>query len=356
MRADRKPDRRGLDVRAWLQRAEREPWRHELLALLRRLCAADPGAARLGEARSPRRERIRLGQRPSLAFAPREIASIEPSADGVRVFAYGLGMLGPNGGLPLHYTELVRERLHAARDSALADFLDLFHHRAMGLFYRAWAQAGATTGLDRRDDERFTRYVACLVGDVPLRSDCAWPGHARWASAAQRLRRMRASQGLCSALQDYLCVPASIDEFQLQWLEIHAAERSRLGADDRGARLGDAAVLGERVADRQGCFRIQLGPLNLAQYLDLLPRRDAPSSLRALQACVLAFVGRDYRWRLRLVLPAAQTRCAILGGVDTLARSAWLGDARAAADVDGMVSVVFDGAFLEGRDGRGASI
>ncbi len=41
------------------------------------------------------------------------------------------------GVLPHHYTELVIRRLQL-RDTSLRDFLDVFHHRALSFFYRAW--------------------------------------------------------------------------------------------------------------------------------------------------------------------------------------------------------------------------
>jgi type VI secretion system protein ImpH len=331
----------GASVPDWLRLAQQEPWRYELFALLRRLCASAAARPRIGEARLPRQEFVRLGQQPSLAFAPREIAQVRAGPRQVRVQCFGLGMLGPNGALPLHYTEFVRERLHASRDSALADFLDLFHHRAMTLLYRAWAQGQAAAALDRPDDERFTRYVASLVGDTSRQPASAWPAHARWASAAQRLRPVRTAQGLRSALRDYLRVEVQIDEFELQWLRIQASERSRLGARDRGARLGDAAILGAWVPDRQGRFRIRVGPLSLAGFLDLLPGAGG-RALPALSACVRGFVGRELDWSLLLLVRAVELRFTALGGPQALARDAWLGDPRAAADAAGLVAVQFD--------------
>ena len=44
------------------------------------------------------------------------------------------GLLGPNGPLPLHLTEYVRERLRHHADPTFARFLDLFHHR-FALFF-----------------------------------------------------------------------------------------------------------------------------------------------------------------------------------------------------------------------------
>src|SRR6185369_7881895 len=107
-----------------------------------------------------------LGQEPDMAFAPAPLASFEPGEKGrpgrlqVRLF----GLLGPNGPLPLHFTEYARERLRHANDPTLSRFLDLFHHRLMTLFYRAWAQAQPHVSRDRPNDDRFAVYVGALFG------------------------------------------------------------------------------------------------------------------------------------------------------------------------------------------------
>ena len=94
---------------------------------------------------------IRFGQNPSLAFSPSAIEGLEPGKDGrpPRLFVNFLGLLGPNGALPLHITEFIRDRQFNNRDPALARFLDLFNHRILSLFYRAWSMAQKSVDFDR---------------------------------------------------------------------------------------------------------------------------------------------------------------------------------------------------------------
>src|SRR3546814_18457955 len=76
-------------------------------------------------------------------------------------------LLGPNGPLPLHLTEYARDRLRNARDPTFIRFLDVFNHRMVSLFYRAWASARPTVRYDRPDEDRFAFSVGALFGLAP---------------------------------------------------------------------------------------------------------------------------------------------------------------------------------------------
>ncbi len=169
----------------------RESWRHGFLALLRRL-GARPDIDPVGTAQRPSDEPFRLGQKPSLAFAPSEIVSVE--VDRVRLFVrlFGLGMLGPNGARPIHVTEVAKEHEESRADGTLVDFLDVFHHRYLTLFYRAWAGAQAAASLDcaGADRERFSFYVRSLAGlghadSRSARAACACASRRVGASGAR---------------------------------------------------------------------------------------------------------------------------------------------------------------------------
>lgn len=118
--------------------AQGMPWRYGFLNLMRRvnvqLCTVPAGSAW-----QPRMEKFRLGQTPALTFAPREIASVSWQEGRLHVSLYSLGLWGPNGPLPLHYTELARNRTESYRDPTLTCFTDLFHHRWLTQFYQPGA-------------------------------------------------------------------------------------------------------------------------------------------------------------------------------------------------------------------------
>jgi len=318
-------------------RATPEPWQISFLGLLRQLSARHPALPAVGHARRPCEEPFRIGQVASLTFAPREIAQLRQTAGRLDIALFGLGMLGPGGALPLHFTEIVRERSAVHHDSTTADFLDLFHHRALTRFYRAWAQAQSTAGLDRADDEVFSRYVGWLTGsetDEIDQRDGPLPAHARLAASGHLVREARNPDGIAATLAHYFGVPVEVEEFALHWIAIDPAEQTRLGLPGSASVMGEGAMLGERVPGRQHRFRLVIGPLTRRQYLNFVPNgRDLPALIK----WVRAFVGFEFAWEIELRLTPEAAQPAMLGAPGRLGWSTWLGRPAGDAAVTGMV-------------------
>jgi type VI secretion system protein ImpH len=310
----------------------REPWRYGFFALLRRI-GANPQLDPIGTARRPSAEPFRLGQQPSLRFAPREIASMGEADQRLKIRVFGLGMLGPNGPLPTHVTEIAREREEGGRDATLSDFLDIFHHRYLTLLYRAWACAQAAAGLDRSDHERFSFYIACLTGDnlAALRGR-PLPAHAYLSAAAHRLREARNPDGLRATLAHFFGVPVRIDEYAFHWVDIDPCDRCLLALAG-AASLAQGAILGTEIPDRQHRFRIVVGPVRFDEYLRFTPRG---ADLLRLVEWVRAFVGYEFAWELELRIEAGGAPCAVIGGPQQLGWSGWIGTPPAGQPVVGM--------------------
>jgi type VI secretion system protein ImpH len=78
--------------------------------------------------------------RQSMAFPASAVHNIEENAnqsDPAHMTIAFMGLTGVQGALPLYYTERMLAS-KAAKDDSLAAFLDIFNHRLISLFYRAW--------------------------------------------------------------------------------------------------------------------------------------------------------------------------------------------------------------------------
>jgi type VI secretion system protein ImpH len=233
------------------------------------------------------------------------------------------GLLGPNGPLPLHLTEYARDRLRNLGDASFLHFLDLLHHRFLVLFYRAWAQAQPTVGLDRPQDDRFSRYVGSLFGlGLPaLRGRDSVHDFAKLFRAQWLVRQVRNADGLRAILCSYFRVDARIEQFVGHWLRLPRAQRSRLAVPG-GTTLGRDAVIGQQVWDRQHKFRVHLGPLTLSQYESFLPGGD---NIRKLVDWVRNYFGFEFQWDVQLGLQSKQVPTTRLARYGRLGWTTWVG-------------------------------
>ncbi|EJF32573.1 type VI secretion system baseplate subunit TssG [Enterobacter sp. Ap-916] len=297
------------------------PWDAGFISIMRAIAARTPSLPPPGKAALPSQERFRLGQISSMAFSPREIAAIHQQDDKIKLQLFGLGIWGAQGAMPLHLSELAYSR-YEQHDPTLIDFVDIFHHRALSQFYRAWFLSQDTASLDRKEDERFSFYVGSLVGLDPSELDPApLPIHARLASSAHLIREARNPDGLLGAMEYYFQVPVQMEEFELQWIFLEGKDQTALGDDRYAALLGDGAILGNTVLDRQHKFKLMMGPLTLAQYMLFSPWGSDMAVLREL---VRSFIGFEYAWDVQLVLAADQVPRATLDGSHQLGYASWL--------------------------------
>ena len=302
------------------------PFRQDFYTLLRQIECLWPDRPRLGRARRPVDEPLRLAQDAELDFAPAPVSSLSQHERAVapRLGVRFFGLFGPHGALPLHLTELARSRERQHGDAALRAFVDIFHHRMLLLFYRAWAQAQPAVNLDRRDDARFDAFVGALGGLAPeeARQRDAIPDDFKRRHIAQLARGVRTSEGLADTLHDLLGVPVRLETYVAHWLPLRREERTRLGDRGPAGRLGLGAVAGDAVWDRQSKFRVHIGPVSAAQYQHFLPHGAA---VRKVRDWVRQYVGFDFVWDMRVALVAGDVHGCRLGGATPLGLAAWLG-------------------------------
>jgi type VI secretion system protein ImpH len=307
-------------------RLREAPWEFDLFQAMRLVEAAHPERARIGEARRPVDEAVRFAQEPSLAFAPAAVAAFEPAAAAAapRLVQRVFGLFGPNGALPIHLTDWARDRVRNFGDAAFVRFLDVFHHRMLSLFYRAWAQGQAAVSVDRPRQDFFGRRLAalCGLGAPLLRERDAVPDSVKLAHAGVFGRQVRNAECLEVVLANYFRVPVRIEEFVGHWLPIAPEQRSRLGSHGGFNCLGEDAVLGERTWHAQSRFRVVLGPLSFQDYERFLPRGR---SSRALHDLVRLYVGMEHSWEVKLVLKKQEVPLAWLGNSVWVGWSSWLG-------------------------------
>ena len=321
-----------------LEQIVEKPYRFEWFGTLRFLEARYSDRPRFGHAARPLEEPVRLGQEPSLNFAPSTLAKViaRENDAGWIVRGFHLGLFGPNGPLPLHLTEYASQRWRWHKDETFPRFVDMFQHRFLTFFYRAWASSNPAVQFDRPDEDRFSFYLGSLfgLGFESQKNRDALPDLTKLHFAGLMANQTRHAEGLRSIIGAALLVPAKIVEFVGHWLDLPAADRLRIGALGGCGRLGRDALVGARVWDRQQYFRVELGPMTLAQYQSLLP---GGATLERLRAIVKNYAGFALGWEARLVLKQSEVPATKLGQLGQLGWTTWLRSRPARRDADDLV-------------------
>ncbi len=301
-----------------------KPYHYEFFAIGRLLQAWNSHLPRLGYSLSPSQDAVRFGQNPVLTFAPSTIESVERLAGGdvLRVFTRHFGLFGPHGPLPTCLTEHAQDRLRHYGDGTFAAFCNVFHHRLLCFFYRAWADAQKTVDLDRAD-ERWTHFMRCLIGmglagfadrdSVPDRSKLFFTGRL--------VHQSRNAGGLAAIIQDFFGVPAEVQSFVGQWLDLPEESTCRLGASPHTGAVGLTLIVGARFWTCQLHFRVHLGPMSLEDYERLLPCGD---SFRRLCDWIRQYAGLELSWDARLVLHKDKVPPVQIGRAGRLGWTTWL--------------------------------
>ena len=323
---------------ARLRTLQNEPFRFSLLSAIRMLDCILGDQEQTVKSNRPSKESLRIGQRPSLAFAPSSIASIQNRAsDGKwQLQTYFLGLFGPNGPLPTHFSDFADQRIKHHRDPTFSAFADMFHHRMASFFYRAWAASQPTVHLDRSESDRFSEYVGslCGLGMEPLRNRDQMPDNAKLFFAAHLASQTRHSSGLKSILAAFYNVKAELIPFVSHWVPLPPECIWKMGTTRHSGELGKSITLGSRVRDCQQRFRIILGPLNFEPFCQLLPNG---SSMKRLRSIVDQYVGLELTWDVQLVLKKNEVPNMKLGRQGQLGWTTWLSTRTPHVDADELI-------------------
>lgn len=243
----------------------------------------------------------------------------------VRITPAFMGLLGAGGALPNFYTELFAQREVLHRDRAARAFLDIFQHRALVLFYEAWRKHRLAVQYQADRHNRFTPLVLSLagLGQRSLRQRLAADGGVQDESlaffAGTLQRRPVSPVQLQRMVAEYFRVPVRVEQFVGRWFDLPAEGASLLG--QQNGVLGQSAVMGERIWQRDLRLRLSIGPLKRADYERFLPGGRAA---RALSQLLQLVSGTTLEYEVRLVLRAADVLGVSLDGGAALGLNSFL--------------------------------
>ncbi len=295
------------------EKLRREPFSFDFFQAVRLLERFFPERTSVGQFAHPETEVARFGVNASLAFPASQIQGIEwPEEKATQMTVNFMGLTGPQGVLPNPYTTLIIERLRA-NDNSPQDFLNIFNHRIISLFYRAWRKYRFDVACEEGERDLFSRHLLSMLGlgTDGLRDRQAVPDDTLIYYAGLLAQRPRSAQGLQQILADYFEVPVKIEQFAGGWYRLDGETQCRLAdGNSESEELGFGAVVGDEVWNQQSKVRIVLGPLTLERYADFLPEGQA---YEALGTWARFFSNDEWDFEVKLILEREQVPACTLG-------------------------------------------
>jgi type VI secretion system protein ImpH len=304
----------------------------EFFQAVRLLARLSRGRKAVGGTAKPKEECVRFGAHVSMAFpasAVHEIEQIPDSDAPARMKVAFLGLTGIQGVLPLCYTDWMIERQYA-KDDTLAAFFDLFNHRLLSLFYRAWEKHRPPVlyelgAFRKQQPDPFTYSLFDLIGmgTGGLRGRLNIEDESLLLYAGLIAQRPHSASALRGILRDYFSVAVEVDQCIGDWYELEEDDRCYLSTELERNQLEVGAFLGDAVWNQQGRFRIRVGPLAFDRFREFLP--DGRAMVKLVQL-TRYLVGQAMAFDVQVFLRAGEVPYCRLSdeGADA-PRLGWMG-------------------------------
>ncbi len=255
---------------------------------------------------------IRVRPELSLNFPGTDLAGIAQSASApgrYSVTATFLGLYGASSPLPAFYTEDLLEERRNDR-SIIRDFLDVINTPIYDLLFGIWRKYQLAPQIEEERDPRTMDRLYCLLGlgSGAFRNRLENPYHLlRYIGLATQLPR--SAEGLRTLLADLL-ETADIEVIPCVERMAPVPAHQRLYLNQSGNILGENSVLGERVPDRMGQFRIRIASADGELLHRLLPDGELFEQIREM---IRFYLDQPLDWDMEIILKPGEADGIILG-------------------------------------------
>ena len=273
----------------------------------------------IGDAASPDKECLRFSADTSLTVRTRDIGAVSKqrasganSRDAFQLATSIMTLAGASGVLPYHLTELIISRLRL-RDDALLEFLDLFNHRVISLFYKSVRKYALPLNFEayriggRRRRDPITELLLSLsgFGNQALLDLVEIEPDALASVSGILSRPIQSASALAGMLQHFLQIPVTIQQFQATRLDIPEELQMRIASGPQQAKnnqLGVNTILGGSGWSVQSKFSIELQVDDHRRLQSLRPDGAKMKSLRSLARIA---GGNEYEFDIKIKTPSS---------------------------------------------------
>lgn len=312
-----------------VEQLQSEPQRFDFFQaarLLERAACMHPEKGELatdnvGALARPDQEAIHFTSRSSLAFNGSDVTKVtqnrisnydteENSVLQWQMEVAMMGLTGSQGVMPYYLSEIVLSELRK-KSSALKDYLDLFNHRTISMFYEAWHKYQLASNYERSQqsgtakDDLFTDALLSISGiglsEQKYRSSI--PDEQMVGFAGHFGRTICSAESLRSSISGMFGLNIEIDQFQGQWYDLPSDVHCRMPDADNpqgtNNQLGVSTVIGARCYQAQNKFSVIIRPASEDEFMALAP---GSKKLEELKSFIKLSVGGEQDFDIEIQL------------------------------------------------------
>jgi len=270
-----------------------------------------PDKKKLGQTLEPGQEPVRFSVKPGFAFPASDISGLRKNSDQNRTemeVAF-MGLIGPSGLLPNWYNELAVER-EKKKDHSFVDFLNIFHHRLISLFYLAWKKHRFPENYSPGAGDRLSRYLLSVsgLGTSGMVGMLGLPRESLSFYTGLLALPVASAASIEAVIEYFSGTRTQVDQFVEREIPFEDADLTRLGSAN--STLGGDAVCGSQVTECQTKFRVNLGPADYQIYKRFMPTGDL---LLPVFSLIRYMVGIEFEFEIRISLKKEDVPNCILG-------------------------------------------
>ncbi|MBB5211391.1 type VI secretion system baseplate subunit TssG [Microbulbifer hydrolyticus] len=282
----------------------------------------------VGDSAPPSREFIRFSAQTSLSFVSADVLRLEGPGRRKKNTESGseawcqkwemevgfTGLAGSQGVLPYYLTETLQRELKA-KNSALKEFLDIFHHRHVSLLYRAWQKYQMPVNYEiarlrgDKDPDLFSQAISSVagLGTSEMRYRLPLPDDALLGMAGLLGRQQCSAVSLKHMIRCYFGLEVAIEQFQGRWDALPEDVLTRLPCDQHpqgvNNRLGLDTIVGTHCFQAQNKFRVVIEPMGYEDHMAMAP---GGRKLEALKAFIQLSAGVEMDFEIAATLYTEQ--------------------------------------------------
>ena len=309
-----------------IQAIEEDPYGFELHQIISLITQIYDQKEEFGTNLDPAYDKIQIKSHISFATPSSPIHRIQTQKDGRKVIWLNTLLLaGIYGPLPTPYVEMLFER-NRQKDLGFQDFLDIFQHRIIALWYFVQKKFLPTLGVYQpMKNTLIGRTISNLIGVSSFELPTSLPYEFMFTYHCFFWCRTRSLEGLQRILGTFLSLPIHISGYRGVWCYAPSEDWSRIGlGKGRFNVLSKTMILGKKIWDQTACVDITMLCKNFTEYKKLLPEKGVETDLTFVYKVCITYLDPSIQTRLFLVLKGESIPKMFLNQTSRLGYSTWL--------------------------------